>query len=425
MFLRSLIMAAAFCMMAVPMDLFAAEKPIVIAHRGASGFRPEHTLEAYRLGIVQGADFIEPDLVVTKDGVLIARHENELSGTTDVSERPEFADRQVTKMLDGMEINGWWSEDFTLAEIKTLKARERIPAIRPDNTEYNDMYEIPTLTEILDLVKEFEAKGRVVGIYPETKHPTYFAKEGTHLDGSLIQQSLGQLLIDTLVAEGFTDPNRIFIQSFELENLIELKQSIMPEAGVDLPLVQLLGDIDDIYIQPASNFSRPYDFIYNAITGKNMNDIYGELANLITITDETGYSALVSQQAIEFIASYASGLGPWKNSFLERVALAEPYDANDDGVAEVTSKLNGRIHPFLGHALAAGLKVHPYTIRAEERWLTMHGNGTKQSVHGEVIQLLSLGIHGFFIDQPLQGVQARNQFMRLNLEYKPEFNFKK
>ena len=164
---------------------------IVIAHRGASGYRPEHTLEAYRLAVQMGADFIEPDLVPTKDGVLIVRHENELSGTTNVSVRPEFATRKTTKMIDGVESTGWFSEDFTLAEIKTLRARERIPEIRPNNTEFNDRFEIPTFAEVIQLTQQLSTAQRPIGIYPETKHPTFFAKEGKHLDGSFIKQSVG------------------------------------------------------------------------------------------------------------------------------------------------------------------------------------------------------------------------------------------
>src|SRR5688500_8436647 len=227
---------------------------IVIGHRGASGYRPEHTLEAYRLAIRQGADFIEPDLVATKDGVLVARHENEISGTTDVAAHPEFANRRTTKSIDGKPMTGWFTEDFTLAELKTLRARERIPAIRPDNTRFDGMYQVPTFAEVVQLAQRESRGGRVIGVYPETKHPTYFAKEGRRLDGTPIATPLGAKLVETLVAEGFTDPQRVYIQSFEVENLIELKKSIMPAAGVSFPLVQLF---DDIYS------ARPYDFTWN------------------------------------------------------------------------------------------------------------------------------------------------------------------
>ncbi|MGH8078229.1 MAG: glycerophosphodiester phosphodiesterase family protein, partial [Lysobacter sp.] len=148
---------------------------IVIAHRGASGYRPEHTLEAYRLAIRQGADFIEPDLVITKDGVLVARHENEISDTTDVAAHAEFAHLRTTKTIDGDVITGWFTEDFTLAELKTLRAKERIPAVRPDNTRFDGMYSIPTFAEVVQLAKRESRCGRVVGVDPETKHPTWFA----------------------------------------------------------------------------------------------------------------------------------------------------------------------------------------------------------------------------------------------------------
>src|SRR5688572_30170036 len=145
---------------------------IVIAHRGASGERPEHTLAAYELAIEQGADFIEPDLVVTSDGVLVARHENEISGTTDVADRPEFAGRQTTKTIDGREVTGWFAEDFTLAELRTLRARERVPHLRPANTRYDGLYVVPTLAEVIALVRAIEAdSGRRIGLYPELKHP--------------------------------------------------------------------------------------------------------------------------------------------------------------------------------------------------------------------------------------------------------------
>ncbi len=287
---------------------------IVIGHRGASGYRPEHTLASYTVAIKQGADFIEPDLVATNDGHLIARHENDLTCTTDVSERPEFADRETTKSIDGVAVTGWFSEDFTLAEIKTLRARERIPDVRPQNALFDDRFEIPTLVEVIDLVERTEAlTDRKVGIYPETKHPTFFAKEGTFVDGAPIGMSLGQMLIDTLVQEGFTDPDRVFIQSFEFENLIELQNQIMPAAGVDLPLVQLYGDIT---VPPVDSFGSPYDMVFNAAQGADLQAIYGELASLVDITDTTWYGDLISNKVFKFMAaSYAEGIGPFKDSF--------------------------------------------------------------------------------------------------------------
>jgi glycerophosphoryl diester phosphodiesterase len=196
--------------------------PIVIAHRGASGERPEHTLAAYELGAHQGADYIEPDLVSTSDGELVARHENEISGTTDVAERPEFAGRRATKTIDGKPATGWFTEDFTLAEVKTLRARERIPDLRPANAEHDGRYEIPTFQEVIDLAARLS-----VGIYPETKHPSYHRSIGLPLEPGLVA-ALRHNGLDH-------DAARVFVQSFEAGSLRTLR------AQLAVPLVQLLG----------------------------------------------------------------------------------------------------------------------------------------------------------------------------------------
>jgi len=381
---------------------------IVIGHRGASGYRPEHTLESYRLAIRQGADFIEPDLVATKDGVLVARHENEISGTTDVAAHPEFADRRATKVIDGKPMTGWFTEDFTLAELKTLRAKERIPAVRPGNTKFDGLYQVPTFAEVVRLAKRESRAGRVIGVYPETKHPTYFAREGRRIDGSPIATSLGAKLIETLVAEGFTDPRRVYIQSFEVENLIELKRHIMPSAGVDFPLVQLFDDI---------HTAKPYDFSYNIAQGNDLAQVYGGLVDRITggITAATLYGALAEQPVLEWMkASYASGLGPWKVNLLPRAALDPKVDANGDGKAELGTRNLGLVHPMLARALQAGLVVHPYTLRAEEPFLTQTASGVNQSVIAEAVQLYGLGVQGFFIDQPDLGVAARDIFLDIS-----------
>jgi glycerophosphoryl diester phosphodiesterase len=195
--------------------------PIVIAHRGASGHRPEHTLAAYELGARQGADYIEPDLVSTRDGELVARHENEISGTTDVASRPEFADRRATKTIDGKAATGWFTEDFTLAELKTLRAKERIPELRPGNAAYDGRYEIPTFQEIIDL-----AAWLSVGIYPETKHPSYHRSIGLPVEPGLVA-ALRRNGLDHAGA-------KVFVQSFEVGNLKALR------AELSVPLVQLL-----------------------------------------------------------------------------------------------------------------------------------------------------------------------------------------
>ncbi|QWP79399.1 glycerophosphodiester phosphodiesterase [Lysobacter sp. K5869] len=378
---------------------------IVIAHRGASGYRPEHTLEAYRLAIQQGADFIEPDLVATRDGELVVRHENEISGTTDVAAHPEFADRKTSKTIDGQALTGWFTEDFTLAELKTLRAKERIPQIRAGNARYDGQFPIATFKEVIALAKAESRDGRTIGIYPETKHPTWFASEGKHLDGSPIHLSLGRKLIETLVAEGFTEPRRVYIQSFEVSNLIELKREIMPKAGVNLPLVQLYGDFAK---------EAPYDLVYNLRTGADVDRIYGAELELIVPggLSAINYGALTEPAALAWMkAHYVSGLGPSKSSLIERAPLPAKRDADGDGHALLSTRNTGYIHPVLGRALAAGLQVHPYTVRAEEPFLTQTANGVDQSALGEALQLYGLGVQGFFIDNPDIGVAARKLFL--------------
>lgn len=212
---------------------------IVIAHRGASGERPEHTLESYRLAIEQGADYIEPDLVMTRDGVLIARHENEIGGTTDVAAHPQFAARRRTQIIDGETMTGWFTEDFTLAEIKTLRARERLPELRPRNTAFDGRLEVPTFEEILELAaaanRGRDAASRV-GVYPETKHPAHFRALGLALE---------KPLLEALTRHGHGPGGApVFIQSFDPENLRMLR------GMTRLPLVQLLehalGDLEEI-----------------------------------------------------------------------------------------------------------------------------------------------------------------------------------
>ncbi len=206
--------------------------PLIIAHRGASGERPEHTLAAYDLAIDQGADYIEPDLVITKDGVLVARHENEISGTTDVAAMPDFADRKRTKTIDGEAVTGWFAEDFTLAELRTLRARERLPELRPANARYDGLHQVPTFAEIIALVKAREAEtGKRIGLYPELKHPSFLMQE-TGIDTAAV-------LLRELDRAGSVPSDPVFIQSFEAAPLRQLNsasewklvQLMAPEGG--------------------------------------------------------------------------------------------------------------------------------------------------------------------------------------------------
>jgi glycerophosphoryl diester phosphodiesterase len=334
-------------------ELQRRRAPIVIGHRGASGYRPEHTLAAYQLAIDMGADYIEPDLVSTKDGVLVARHENEISATTDVEEHPEFADRETTKIIDGVEITGWFTEDFTLEELKTLRAEERIPDIRPENTAFNGLYEIPTLQEVIDLA---QAEG--VGIYPETKHPTYFDSIGL---------SLEEPLVETLEANGYDDRrDPVYIQSFEVSNLMDLNQM------TDVSLVQLISDE-----------GAPYDFV---VAG-----------------DPRTYADLITDEGLVFIKTYADGIGVFKG-------LIVPRDENNN-LLEPTD--------LVDRAHAAKLLVHAWTFRNENTflpedfregdpsspfYLQAYGNAP-----GEYMLFYSTGLDGVFSDNPDTAVAVRTE----------------
>lgn len=324
--------------------MIVGKLPIVIGHRGACGYRPEHTLDSYELAIEMGADYIEPDIVATKDGILIARHENDISQTTDVRDRPEFANHKTTKIIDGKEIIGWFTEDFTLEEIKTLRVKERLPF----RNHFNDcQFEVPTLQEIIDLVKRKSTDtGHTIGIYPETKHPTYFDS---------INLSLEEPLIEILHANGYTSNNDpILIQSFEVENLKQLNEM------TDLRLVQLL----------ASSSMRPYDLIM-----KGDSRTYGDL---------TAPGELVK------IAEYAEAIGPDKR-------LIVPV--NQEEQLQPTTSLIDQAH-------AAGLLVHTWTFRNENQYLAPHYDGNPEA---EYEQFFRLGVDGVFSDFPDTAVTVRNR----------------
>ncbi|MBG1265593.1 esterase-like activity of phytase family protein [Nostoc sp. WHI] len=379
------------------------EAPKVLGHRGASGDLPEHTLEAYKKAIEDGADFIEPDLVVTKDGILIARHEPalailnangtvNLTNTTtdvyDVSKYPQFADRLKTVSLDGNPITGWFAEDFTLEEIKTLGAIQRLPF---RDQSFNGQFEVPTLAEIIDLVKEVEAEtGKKIGIYPETKHPTYSADEATYVGTTdKINRNTSEILIDTLKAENFTDPSRIFIQSFEVGNLKDLHDRIMPNAGVDIPLIQLL-DAAGIELNGTLIETQPYDL--------EVND------------DPRTYGDLRTPQGLAEIATYADGIGPWKRM----IVSVRGTDANNDGLADdingdgLVNEADRNLLPpttLVQDAHNAGLQVHPYTFRDEDLYLAADYKGNPEL---EFQQFFQLGVDALFTDFPLTGDKVRD-----------------
>jgi glycerophosphoryl diester phosphodiesterase len=336
----------------------------VIGHRGASALRPEHTLASYQKAIDDGADIIEPDLVSTKDGVLVARHENEISGTTNVADVAAFAGRRTTKTIDGQSVTGWFTEDFTLAELKTLRARERIPNIRPDNTAYNDQFDIPTLDEIIALVRDQSAKlGRNIGIYPETKHPTYFQSIGLPLEDRLI---------DALRRDAFTaSRTTVYIQSFEVANLKAIRDKI-GSSQPNWKLVQLMG----------SAGRQPYDFV--------------------VARDTRNYGDMMTDRGMRDIASYANGVGPDKNSIMSLDANGRLTDPTD----------------LIRNAHNAGLIVHPYTFRPENTFLPpslRSGADNTRNVSGSIEEIqafLRAGVDGFFTDDPAVGRQAVSTFKR-------------
>ena len=377
----------------VTFNTLDGQPPLVIGHRGASGLRPEHTLESYRVAIAGGADVVEPDLVVTRDGVLIARHEPLLGGTTDVADHPEFADRRVTKLLDGQSFTDWWAEDFTLAEIKTLYARERIPEQRPGSAAFDGQYRVPTLAEVIDLVKQVEADtGRAVGIVPETKHPTFFEYDGTYADGARIGVDTSRLLIDTLVANDFTDPARVTIQSFDIANLIELQREIMPAAGIDVPLLQLFYGFYDIafHLDPA-----------NAAKGADPGLFEG--LNIPLTVSSANDGSLYSAEAIGAMAAlYADGIGPSKDAILlsRTLPAAARVDGNGDGRAEIGRQLTGEVRPLGERAHAAGIALIPYTVRLEEAFGALNPDGTVQRPVEEFLKLFEAGTDALFTDFP-------------------------
>ncbi len=334
------------------------DRPIVVGHRGAAGYRPEHTLASYELAARMGADFIEPDLVSTKDHVLVARHENEISGTTDVASHPEFADRKTTKTIDGKAVTGWFTEDFALAELKTLRAAERLPGVRQENTIYNGRYEVPTFDEVLALRERLSRElRRTIGVYPETKHPTYFRSIGLDLETPMV----------AAVRKAHLDKERapIFIQSFELTNLLELRE----KEHVRAPLVFL-----------TSAKGQPYD--------------------LKAKGDPRSYADLLTAGSLKDLSKVINGIGPDKNLVIPRQA---------DGTLGTPTSLVADAH-------AAGLKVHPYTFRNENQFMSVEfRNGTSPNDYGkainEQVRFLQTGIDGLFTDNTDTGVVARQEFL--------------
>jgi glycerophosphoryl diester phosphodiesterase len=329
--------------------------PIVIGHRGASAYRPEHTIGSYRLAIAMGADYIEPDLVFTKDGELVARHEPDIGATTDVADHPEFASRRTSRTIDGVAYaNTWFTFDFTLAELKTLRAKERIPAVRPHNTSQDGIYEVPTFQEVIDL-----AKARGVGIYPETKHPTFFESLGHSFDAPL----LAALRRNGLDRRGA----KVFIQSFEVANLERLNRRTR------VRLVQLID-----------SRNAPADFVARG--------------------DTRTYDDLVTPAGLAEIATYADGIGPEKSRIVPGNTAGTPL---------------GEPTTLVRDAHREGLVVHPFTFRPENSFLAqdfrvgdpaspeyLRARGDQPA---ELKLYYRLGVDGVFADNPDTAVAVREK----------------
>ena len=352
------------------------EPTLVVAHRGASGYLPEHTLEAYAMAIGMGADFIEPDLVVTKDGILIARHEPMLSGTTDVANRPEFASRKTTRKVDGVETTDWFAGDFTLAEIKQLRAKQ---AMADRDQSKNGQFQIPTLQEVVDLAKkEAAARGRVIGIAPETKHPTFHAAIGLPIEDRLVA---------LLKEAGWADASAlVVIQSFEVANLKYLNTRI------DVKLAQLLDaeDVDkDGNIVLSAPYAQPYDFV--------------------VVGDKRTYKDLLSKEGLAEVRSYADILAPWKPYILPTKQVdgngdGKPDDLNGDGKTDEQDRVLATPTSVVKDAHAAGLQVFTWTFRNEPKRLASSFKGDPSA---EYKAFYALGVDGLFSDFPDTAVKAR------------------
>ena len=332
-------------------------RPLIIAHRGASGDRPEHTLTAYRLAIAQGADFIEPDLVLSRDGHFVCRHENEISGTTDVAARPGFADRRTTKVIDGETLTGWFTEDFTLAELKTLRCRERLPQIRPANTAYDGQDPIPTFEEVIALARaESRRTGRTIGLYPEMKHPRHFARIGLSMEPRLADR----LRVHGLGGRGAA----VFIQCFEVGPLKAISQL------VETPRIQLISD-------------------------------EGGPADLPSVR----YSEMTGASGLKAISAYAQGIGPEKG-------LVVPNDGArllpPTRLVPMAHAMGLKVHPWT-------VRKENYFLPTGLRTPTQGSEAARMQAQGQVgvmfRALLDAGVDGLFTDDPGKGVQVRKRWL--------------
>jgi glycerophosphoryl diester phosphodiesterase len=374
---RTLLLVFATLFVCAPPAAAHDDEPLVIGHRGAPGYLPDHTLEGYALAIRLGADYIEPDLVATKDGHLIARHEPNITATTDVEEHPEFESRRTTRMVDGVTEQGWFASDFTLAEIRTLGAVQPL-AERPQ--QFNGRFRIPTFEEVIALARRYR-----VGIYPETKHPTYHQNLGLPLEGRLVA-ALRRAGLDRRRAP-------VFIQSFEQSNLKQLNRM------TDVRLVQLV-DANDVNPDGSLDYTPPFDRPYDwTVSGD---------PRLLART----FGFFATDAGLAEISTYADGIGPWKRYLVSIAAV----DINGDGVVGDENgdgrvdEADRRLLPptsLIRRAHRKGLVVHTWTFRSERHRLAYdyRGNALREYLH-----FYRLGIDGVFSDFPDHAVLARRLF---------------
>jgi glycerophosphoryl diester phosphodiesterase len=380
MALRKLLAAAALTAALIPATAAAHEPdPLVIGHRGAPGYLPDHTLQSYALAIRLGADYIEPDLVSTKDGHLIARHEPNITSTTDVAQHPEFADRERTAVVDGVTEEGWFASDFTLAEIRTLRALQPLPE-RPQ--QFNGRFKIPTFDEVIALAKRYSKRyDRRIGVYPETKHPTYHKDLGLALERPLLK---------ALDRAGWNRRRApVFIQSFEQSNLKRLNKR------THVRLVQLIDANDvnpDGSLAYAPPFDRPYDW---------------------TVAGRQGtFGDLTTDAGLDEVRGYADGIGPWKPYVISTAKVdingdGQAGDENGDGAVNETDRKVLEPTDLVSRAHARGLVVHPYTFRNEQFRLAFDYAGNPVN---EYLRFYEAGVDGLFSDFADTAFAARDLF---------------
>ena len=357
-------------------------RPLVIGHRGASGYLPEHTLESYALAIELGADYIEPDLVATKDGVLIARHEPNMVNTTNVKDLPQFASRKRKMLVDGVEEEGFFASDFTYAEIKQIRA---VQAFGERDQGFNGTFAIPTFEQVIDLAKrKGREEGRTIGVYPETKHPTYHQNLGLALEDRVLH---------VLQREGWNHRSApVFIQSFEQANLKYLRTK------TSVKLVQLV-DANDVNADGTLDFTPPFDRPYDwAVAGR-----------------AGSYADLLTPQGLAEVRTYADGIGPWKPYLISSACVTvlnnACADINGDGRVNDADRKLLPASAVIANAHAQGLLVHPYTFRNEQRRLASDYKGNPVN---EYLAFYEAGVDGLFTDFADTAVVARSLWILKN-----------